>query len=44
MSKSENIKANFPFPILPRSSGLPNYMIINEVHTKGKANASFVAS
>ena len=44
MSNSENIKSNLPFPILPRSPGLPNYMIINEIHTKGRANASSVAS
>ena len=44
MSDSENIKANFPFPILPKSPGLPSYTIINEVHTKGKENASSVVS
>ena len=44
MTDSENIKANFPFPLIPRQPGLPDFTIINEVHTKGKANASSVAS
>ena len=44
MTDSENIKANFPFPLIPRNPGLPNFNIINEVHSKGKANASSVAS
>ena len=44
MSNSEHIKANFTFLILPRSPGLSNYTIVNEVHTKGKENSSFVAS
>jgi hypothetical protein len=44
MTDSENIKSNFPFPILPRQPGLPDYHSINEAHTKGKANAASVAS
>ena len=43
MNNFENIKENFPFPILPKSPGLPSYTIINEVHTKGKADASSVS-
>ena len=44
MTDSEHIKSNFPFPILPRQPGLPDYHSINEAHTKGKANAASVAS
>ena len=44
MSNSENIKANFPFPIFPRTPGLFNYTIIDEVQTKGKSNDSSVVS
>ena len=44
MSDSENIKANFPFLILPRSPALSNNTIINEIHTKGKSNDSSIAS
>ena len=44
MRHSENIKTNFPFPILPRRPALHNCTIINEVHFKGKLNSSSVAS
>ena len=44
MTDSETIKANFPFPIIPREPSLPDFQKINEVHGKGKANASSVSS
>ena len=44
MTDSENIKSNFPFPLIPKNPGLPDFKSINEVHSKGKANASSVAS
>ena len=44
MTDSETIKLIFPFPIIPRNPGLPEYRVIDEVHGKGKANASSVAS
>ena len=39
MTDSETIKQNFPFPIIPREPGLPDFLKINEAHKKGKANA-----
>ena len=44
MTDSESIKGNFPFPIFPHHHGLPDYSIVNQVHTKGKANASSITS
>ena len=44
MADSENIKSNFPFPLIPRNPGLPTFTTINETHSKGKANASSVPS
>ena len=44
MTDSETIKANFPFPIIPREPGLPDFQKINEIHGKGKTNASSVSS
>ena len=44
MTDSESIKANFPYPIIPREPGLPDFQKINEVHTKGKANCASVPS
>ena len=44
MTDSEHIKGNFPFPIFPRHAGIPAYHSVNEVHTKGKANAASISS
>ena len=44
MTNSEAIKANFPFPIIPREPGLPTLQIINNVHNKSKANAASISS
>ena len=44
MTDSEQIKGNFPFPIFPRHAGLPDYHIVNEAHTKGKANSASISS
>ena len=44
MTDSETIKANFPFPIIPREPGLPTFQIINDVHNKSKANAASISS
>ena len=44
MSDSETIKHNFPFPIIPREPGLPDFEKINGVHAKGKANCASVQS
>ncbi len=44
MIDSESIKHNFPFPIIPREPGLPDFQKINEVHKKGKANAASVSA
>ena len=44
MTDSESIRANFPYPLIPREPGLPDFKKINEVHTKGKANCASVAS
>ena len=44
MTDSEQIKGNFPFPIFPRHAGLPDYHIVNEAHTKGKANSASIPS
>ena len=33
MTDSENIKANFPFPLIPRNPGLPDFNCINERFT-----------
>ena len=44
MTDSESIRANFPYPIIPREPGLPDFKKINEVHTKGKANCASVPS
>ena len=44
MTDSEIIRANFPFSIIPREPGLPDHHRINEVHIKGKDNASSIAS
>ena len=44
MTDSDSIKANFPYPIIPREPGLPDFKKINEVHTKGKANCASVPS
>ena len=44
MTNSETIKANFPFPIIPREPGLPTFQIVNDVHNKSKANAASILS
>ena len=44
MTNSETIKANLPFPIIPREPGLPTFQIVNNVHNKSKANAASVSS
>ena len=44
MTDSETIKANFPFPIIPREPGLPTFQIVNDVHNKSKANAASISS
>ena len=44
MTDSETIKANFPFPIIPRELRLPTFHIVNEVHNKRKANADLISS
>ena len=44
MTDSESVKQNFPFSIIPRESGLPNFQQINGVHGKGKANMVSVSS
>ena len=44
MIDSETIKANFPFPIIPREPGLPTFQIVNDVHNKSKANAASISS
>ena len=44
MTDSETIKANFPFPIIPREPGLPTFQIVNDVHNKSKANAVSISS
>ena len=44
MTDLETIKANFPFPIIPREPGLPTFQIVNEVHNKSKANAASILS
>ena len=44
MTDSESIRANFPYPIIPREPGLPDFQKINEVHTKGKANCASISA
>ena len=44
MTDSESVKQNFPFPIIPRESGLPNFQQINGLHGKSKANMASVSS
>ena len=44
MTDSETIKANSPFPIIPRKPGLPTFQIVNNVHNKSKANAALISS
>ena len=44
MTDSETIKSNFPFSIIPREPGLPDFEKINGVHAKGKANCASVQS
>ena len=40
----EKLRASFLFLIIPRNPGLPIFQIINEVHGKENANASFISS
>ena len=44
MTNSDTIKANFPFPIIPREPGLPTFQIVNGVHNKSKENAASISS
>ena len=44
MTDSETFRANLPYPIIPREPGLPDHHRINELHSKGKGNASSIAS
>ena len=44
MNDSETIKANLPFPIIPREPGILKFQIVNEVHNKSKANAASISS
>ena len=44
MTDSESIKGSFPLLIFSHHPGIPHYQIVNEVHTKGKANAASIAT
>ena len=44
MTDSGTIRANFPFPVIPREPGLLDHQRINEVHSKVQTNASSIAS